>query len=56
MFAVNLKHLVPEFCHVGYDIIVHVGINAYEKFRTAKEISTELQSKNVFYLIPKSIF
>ncbi len=40
--------LVPEFCNVGYDILVYVGINVYEKYRTAKEISTDLQSKNVF--------
>lgn len=40
--------LVPEFCNVGYDVLVYVGINVYEKYRTAKEISTDLKSKNVF--------
>ncbi len=40
--------LVPQFCNVGYDVLVYVGRNIYEKYRTAREISIDLQSKNIF--------
>jgi hypothetical protein len=40
--------LVPPFCNVGYDVLIYVGRQVYENYRTAKEISTALQQRNIF--------
>jgi transcription elongation factor Elf1 len=40
--------LVPEYCNFGFDVLVDVGKNVFQKYKTAKEIRHELQNKNIF--------
>jgi hypothetical protein len=48
IFAPNaLLQLAPKWCNVGYDVLVYVGCALFQRYRTIKEVSTELYSCNV---------
>ena len=43
----SLLQLVPKWCNVGYDVLVYIGRALFQRYRTIKEVSTELSLRNV---------
>ena len=42
-----LLELVPKWCNIGYDVLVHVGRALFQRYRTIQEVRIELYSRNV---------
>lgn len=42
-----LQQMVPKWCNIGYDILVYVGRALFQRFRTIREVSSELYLRNV---------
>jgi hypothetical protein len=42
-----LLHLVASRCNVAYDVLVFVGQALFQRYRTTKEVHTELAARNV---------
>lgn len=42
-----LLQLVAKWCNVGYDVLVFVGRALFQRYRTIREVSAELNSRNV---------
>ena len=43
----TLQRMVPKWCNVGYDVLVFVGQALFQRFRTIREVSSELYLRNV---------
>ena len=43
----RLQRMVPKWCNIGYDVLVFVGRALFQRFRTIREVSSELYLRNV---------